>query len=271
MSHSDLSASNDTLLDAWTRAWTVMSATPNGIFWDADPADLSVDLDLFGPAFDPELPVIDVGCGDGRQTRFLAAHVTTVIGTDLSPSAIDSAQAAANPDNVDYRVLDARLSDQARQLHHELGDANVYIRGVLHAMPPADRPRAVDGLEQLLGARGTLFVMELSPEAATYFESLCAQLEPAMALIRQLNIAPGELAEEDFLSLFPADRFEILRTGTGCIHTRTTLLTGEVVKVSSVHALVRTGTGRPRPEAQTRGTAIVRPGNPAGGCSGGSS
>ena len=52
-------------------------------------------------------------------------------------------------------------------------------------------------------------------------------------------IPPGEIAEPDLVRLFPADRFEVMRTGTSHIHTVNTLPDGEVIMVPAIYALIR--------------------------------
>jgi SAM-dependent methyltransferase len=125
-----------------------------------------------GACFDAGLPMVDFGCGNGAQSRLLARHFERVVGIDFSPPAVERARAADNPPNVVYRVLDARDPADAQRLHAKLGDVNVYIRVVRQAMPPADRPRAVESLARLVGEAGTAFAKELTPEAAPYFAKL---------------------------------------------------------------------------------------------------
>jgi ubiquinone/menaquinone biosynthesis C-methylase UbiE len=122
---------------------------------------------------DPSLPLIDIGCGNGRQTRFLAQHFRRVIGVDVSPAAIELAcRECTAQANAEFRVFNATHVEEARALHDELGDVNIYMRGVLHAIQPADRPKVVASLAILLGARGTLYQIELSTAALTYFRQL---------------------------------------------------------------------------------------------------
>jgi SAM-dependent methyltransferase len=102
----------DSQLVVWERWWAGVNDAPGEIVWDPDASDLEADLEVFGRAFDPDRPVIDLGCGNGRQTRFLARRFRTVIGADISPSAIRRAAAAENPANVSYHVLDASAPDQ---------------------------------------------------------------------------------------------------------------------------------------------------------------
>jgi SAM-dependent methyltransferase len=235
------------LLAVWERWWTALDGTPGEIVWDADVGDLAADLERFAASFDERLPVVDFGCGDGRQARFLGRHFTAVLGVDISPAAIDRGRAAENPPNVSYRVLDARDPDAAAGLHRELGDVNVYIRGVLQALPPAARPGAVESIARLLGATGTLFAKELPPEAASYLAAVVKRhgLSPGLARVMRL-IPPGEISEQDLVRLFSADRFDVISTGTSRIHTVNTLPSGEVLMVPAIYALVRPRDARPR-------------------------
>ena len=213
--------------------------------WDADPSDLEADLGNFSSAFGQRLPVVDLGCGDGRQTRFLGQHFPTVCGVDISRAAIGRARAAHNPANVSFQVLDARDAGQAQSLHSQLGDANVYIRGVLQALPPPARPQAAETIARLLGATGTLFAKELPPAARSYFADVAERhgLPPALARIMQL-IPPGEISEPELAVLFPADRFDVIRKGASHIHTVNTLPDGEVFRVPAIYALIRPRQGR---------------------------
>ncbi|XP_010124842.1 PREDICTED: putative methyltransferase DDB_G0268948, partial [Chlamydotis macqueenii] len=57
-------------------------------------------------ATSPEL-VVDVGCGSGQGTRFLAEHFKKVVGTDISEAQIQEARDATSPPNVSYLVCPA--------------------------------------------------------------------------------------------------------------------------------------------------------------------
>ena len=228
--------------DKWERWWAGLDGTPGEIVWEADPADLDADLGYFAGSFNPALPVVDLGCGDGRQTRFLAAHFPHVTGTDISPAAIGRARAAGNPPNVTFQVLDTRDTDAAARLHNQLGDANVYIRGVLQTLPPASRPSAVQTIAALLGTAGTLFAKELPPEASSYFADMTQRYgtPPGLAKVMQ-TIPPGQITLQELSALFPADRFEVLNTGTSRMHTVNSLPGGPVISVPAIWLLARSG------------------------------
>lgn len=229
-------------LTSWENYWSTLNGTPGEIFWDADPAHAAQqDLGLFQGYADPQLPLIDLGCGNGTQTRFLADHFSKVIGTEISPAAVKIAQTKNGAPNVSYRVLDVLSPDDAQALHEEIGDANLYMRTVLHQLSPADHATAIQSIERLLGANGILYMIELSSAAERYFAQLIEQHGPPPGLARvfQHGITPGMLNENDLTMLFPPDRFTVCSTSQCQIHTVHTLLTGEVVKVPAFYAVLR--------------------------------
>jgi SAM-dependent methyltransferase len=229
-------------LKSWEGFWSTLSGTPGEIFWDADPAHAAQqDLALFQGSIDPQFPLIDLGCGNGTQTRFLADHFAKVIGTEIAPAAVEIARTKNAAHNISYRVLDVLSPDDAQALHEEIGDANLYMRAVLHQLSPADHATAIQSIERLLGRKGVLFLVELSSAAEPYFAQLIKQYGPPPGLARvfQHQITPGMVNENDLEVLFPPDRFTLLRTGPSHIHTVHTLPTGEVVKVPAFYAILR--------------------------------
>jgi len=229
-------------LTSWENFWSTSTGTPGEIFWDADPAHAAQeDLVLFQGHMDPQFTMIDLGCGNGTQTRFLADHFARVIGTEISPAAVEIARTKHAAPNVSYRVLDVLFPDAAQVLHQEIGDANVYMRAVLHQLSPADHATAIQSIERLLGRKGVLYLVELSSAAEPFFAQLIAQYGPPPGLARvfQHQITPGMVNENDLEMLFPPDRFTLLRTGPSHIHTVHTLPTGEVAKVPAFYAILR--------------------------------
>jgi len=235
-------ASTNRYATSWEGFWSTLSGTPGEIFWDADPAHAAQqDLVLFQDYADPQLPLIDLGCGNGTQTRFLADHFARVIGTEISPAAVQISQTKNAAPNASYRVLDVLCPDDAQALHEEIGDANLYMRAVLHQLSPADHATAIQSIERLLGRSGILYLVELSSAAEPYFAQLIQQYGPPPGLARvfQHQITPGMLHENNLESLFPSDRFTLLGTGQSHIRTVHTLPTGEVVKVPAFYAILR--------------------------------
>ena len=229
-------------LTSWESFWSTSTGTPGEIFWDADPAHAAQqDLTLFQGYADPQLPLIDLGCGNGTQTRFLANHFARVIGTEISPAAVQIARTKHAASNASYRVLDVLSPDDAQALHEEIGDANLYMRAVLHQLAPADHATAIQSIERLLGRKGVLYLVELSSAAEPFFAQLIQQYGPPPGLARvfEHQITPGMVNENDLERLFPPDRFTLIRTGKSHIQTVHTLPTGEVVKVPAFYAVLR--------------------------------
>ncbi|WP_405867663.1 class I SAM-dependent methyltransferase [Streptomyces sp. NBC_00005] len=187
--------------EAWEGFWREAPEERGAVFWDAEPAlTVGVHLALFEPHLTaPGLAMVDLGCGNGTQTRFLADRFPHVVGADLSAAALDHARHADPAGQATYRVLDAVEKSETETLHAELGDANVYMRGVLHQAEPDDRQPMVDGLAALVGERGRLFLVELSEAAKPVLVGLAqnpAGPPPKLAPIFQHGIAPGEVADE---------------------------------------------------------------------------
>lgn len=205
-------------LTSWENFWSTTTGAPGEVFWDSDPTHASRrDLELFREYFDPRLPVIDLECGSGTQTRFLADHFSMVIGTEIAPAAVKVAEKTNVAANITYRLLDVLHPDEAQCLHDEIGDANLYMRAVLHQLSPEDHATAVQSIERLLGETGTLYLIELSSAAEPYFARLIQQYGPPPGLARvfQHQITPGMLGGNALKSLFPTDRFMLLSTGPG--------------------------------------------------------
>ena len=231
---------------AWDSYWSSLSGAPREVFWDSDPEHgAGRDLRHWEAIADPALPLLDVGCGNGTQTRFLADRFSRVLGLDVSGEAVELARRTHRAPGLEFRTLDVIRAEEAAALHAEIGDANVYVRAVLHQLSPEHRPAAVRSLRTLLGARGTLFLVELAPTVGAYFASLAdphGAPPPGLARVKQHGITPGGIGDDDRVALFPADRFERLAEGDGTIVTTHLLPEGGVAE-APMHFVVL----RPRP------------------------
>ncbi|GAA3142973.1 class I SAM-dependent methyltransferase [Streptomyces rectiviolaceus] len=186
--------------EAWEGFWRDAPDEEGAVLWDAEPAlTVGIHLALFEPHLAAAgLPVVDLGCGNGTQTRFLADRYPRVLGVDLSAAALGHARRADPAEQVEFRQVDAAEKAEAEQLHAELGDVNVYMRGVLHQCDPADRQPLVDGIAALLGERGRAFVVELAEAAGTVLRGLAQSPDgppPKLAPVFAHGIAPGEVAD----------------------------------------------------------------------------
>ncbi|MFE1753381.1 class I SAM-dependent methyltransferase [Streptomyces anandii] len=203
---------------AWEGFWREAPEEPQAVFWDAEPRlTAGVHLPLFEPHItDPRLPLLDLGCGNGTQTRFLAERFPHVLGADIATAAIEHARRADPAGQATYRVLDATDKGEAETLHAELGDANVYMRGVLHQCEPEDRQPLADALATLAGERGRVFLVELAEAAGPILGGLArssAGAPPKLAPVLRHGIAPGEVADAAVPRLLSAAGLTVLANG----------------------------------------------------------
>ncbi|MEU6254682.1 class I SAM-dependent methyltransferase [Streptomyces sp. NPDC047043] len=204
--------------EAWEGFWREAPEEQGAVLWDAEPAlTVGIHLALFEPHLaDPGLAMVDLGCGNGTQTRFLADRFPHVVGADLSAAALDHARTADPAGQATYRVLDAVEKGETETLHAELGDANVYMRGVLHQVDPDDRQPMADGIATLVGDRGRAFLVELSEAAKPVLMGLAqnpAGPPPKLAPIFRHGIAPGEVADDAVPEYLRAAGLSVLASG----------------------------------------------------------
>lgn len=227
----------------WDAYWSSLSGASGEVFWDSDPEVAAArDLAPFEALADPALPLVDVGCGNGTQTRYLADHFSRVIGLDVSSKAIELARRTHSAAGLEFRTFDVLRPEEAAILHDEIGDANLYIRTVLHQILPQHRPPAARSVRTLLGARGTLFLVELAPSAERYFRSLAATygaLPPGLARVLSHGITPGTFSDEDRAALFPEDQIERLAEGEGTLITTYPLPEGGFAEVPTRFQVLR--------------------------------
>ncbi|MFD9072007.1 class I SAM-dependent methyltransferase [Streptomyces lasiicapitis] len=186
--------------EAWEGFWSEAPREPGAVFWDSEPAlTAGIHLALFEPYLTaPGLALVDLGCGNGTQTRFLADRFPRVFGVDVSAAAVAHARDADPAGQAEFRQLDAAEKTEAEQLHAELGDVNVYMRGVLHQCEVADRQPLVDSIAALIGERGRAFVVELAEAAGPVLRGLVQAAggpPPKLAPVFAHGIAPGDVAD----------------------------------------------------------------------------
>ncbi|WP_329173512.1 class I SAM-dependent methyltransferase [Streptomyces sp. NBC_01477] len=201
----------------WESFWEDAPYEPGGVLWDADPAQTAErHLRHFAAHFDPGLPLVDLGCGNGTQTRFLAGRYRRVVGVDLAHAAVARARRDDPHGLAAYQQLDAVDTDAVRALHAEWGDANVYMRGVLHQSDTADRSRLVDGIATLTGQRGRVFAVELAEACKGLLQDLAqdpAGPPPKLGAVLAHGIAPGEVHDAALPGYFTAAGLDVLAAG----------------------------------------------------------
>lgn len=233
----------------WENYWrTIQSTGREGqVLWDSDPERASAeDLPRFRPhLLDPTLPLLDFGCGNGRQTRYLIKHFGRVIGTDVSPSAVAKARQETPPElRIEYRTLNGLRPADARAFHSEFGDVNVYMRGVLHVLQDEDKPKLAETLATLLGERGTLYQIELSASALDYFRTLPGN-SPSGLPRHVHNVLRTGATSVGFDPIqrprvYPDSRWEVIDQGDGVTIKTVPLHHGDEGRVPASYFVLRT-------------------------------
>jgi len=207
----------------WEQFWSGVRRTgPGGdVLWDvAERTEMDWCLQRAGRHFDPALPVVDVGCGNGRFTRLLAGRFPVVVGVDVAASAVRLAEAeSAGQPGVSYRVLDAADPAAMRGPAGEIGPANVFVRGVMHVTEIGKRAGIADGIAALAGEAGRVLLVETAFEGdpLDYLEYVGGGHGRIPALVRPLVGAgippPSRFARPELDRVFPAGSWPRLDTG----------------------------------------------------------
>lgn len=214
-------------VDSWDHFWTSVTATGDGgdVLWDAgDTHEAQHYLDLLTAHADLELPIVDIGCGNGRFTRALATLFPAVLGVDISPAALARARvettgdagvgAGATSSPITFRTLDITGPSAGGLLRRELGsDANVFVRGVFHVLGAAARREAAAGIAALVGQHGVVLIAETNHRGHRlgYLERLGAGprgIPPALAKAIGSGLpAPLAFGQPELDDCFPPQRW----------------------------------------------------------------
>jgi len=108
--------------------------------WDQPgaPAPL-VDI-VEGPAALPPAQALDLGCGTGRQSHYLAAHGWSVTAVDYAPEAITAARRRDSQGRVVWRVADVTEPGAVDPDGRLAGAVSLLLdNGCLHGVPVGRR------------------------------------------------------------------------------------------------------------------------------------
>jgi SAM-dependent methyltransferase len=254
----------------WEQFWVGVRTTGDGgdVLWDAsDAAESSRYLDLLAEHADLALPVVDVGCGNGRFTRALAGRFPSAVGVDLSPAAVALATAeSAHTPGATFLALDMTEPGAGHVLRRAVGgDVNVFVRGVLHVLDVPARRRMADNIATLVGARGRVLIGETNHRGhpLRYLERLGAGprgLPSALARAISTGIpAPSAFGDAELEACFPRGQWRRLLVDADAAITTIPLSTpqthdtipGYVAVLAPTDRLVRAPGATPTPQAGT--------------------
>jgi SAM-dependent methyltransferase len=216
------------LPDGWNHYWSSVRSTGVGgdVLWDTgDLGEIPVYLPIMQEHMDMTLPIIDIGCGNGRFTRRLAPYFPLTIGIDLSTSAIALARReSADTPEVKFEAFDATVAGATTGLAAKYAPSNVFVRGLFHVLSPSARVELAKNLLPLVGATGRVFFSETNfrGNGMEYLESLGVTPlrvpEPLQRAIRDLP-RPGHFGAEETAASFAAVDWELLVDGPSVIET----------------------------------------------------
>jgi SAM-dependent methyltransferase len=233
-----------TYTTAWDTYWKEIGTSPGAAFWDSGTDRMEqLEIPILKEYFPASLPVVDVGCGGGQRSLGLARHFTRVIGVDCSQIAIAGAEQIHTAPNLTYQTLDLLDGPAVQALHSDIGDANVYIHGVLHQLPPHSQQSAAAAVAALVGAQGSAFVVEVSSAAATHFAQLIQRYGPLPKLqaVFEHGIQPARLEENHLPSVLAEYGLRVVVHGQIALLSTQPLPDGSVVEVPFVYWLLRPG------------------------------
>ncbi|MBL1115182.1 class I SAM-dependent methyltransferase [Streptomyces sp. 110] len=202
---------------AWESYWRETSDVPGDAIWDVDPSlGAAPHLDLLAPHADTSLPIVDLGCGNGTQTRYLAARFGRTLGVDLSQAAVEHARRADPAGAAEYRRLSLTDTAAVADLARRLDDANVYMRAVIHQSDAADRRPVAEAVATLLGRRGRGFVAELTEESKAVLAKLAGSPggpPPKLRRVLDHGLRPADAADKEVPEVLAEAGLEILADG----------------------------------------------------------
>ncbi|OIJ97479.1 methyltransferase [Streptomyces sp. MUSC 14] len=208
---------SDNYRNAWESYWRETSDEAGEAIWDCDPA-LSAEPHsaLLLPHADAERTIVDLGCGNGTTTRYLATRFARAVGVDLSHAAVEHARRAKNDDTVEFQQLDLTETDAVRALHERLGDAHVYMRAVIHQSEPEARPAVAAAVAEIVGIEGRAFVVELTSGSRDVLRRAATQPAgpgPKLQRVFHHGLKPADADDEEIPRLLDAAGLTVLAEG----------------------------------------------------------
>lgn len=130
--------------------------------WDTDHVPKALSALIEGPGALPRGRALDLGCGTGTQSVYMARSGWKVTAIDAVPRPLSRARARADSARVS---VDWILADVARlhRLGLEPGFTLFYDRGCFHGLDESQRGAYAAGVDELAGPGATLLMMAFAP------------------------------------------------------------------------------------------------------------
>jgi tellurite methyltransferase len=167
--------------------------TPDSYLWGTGASPLAREL---AALVRPGGRILDLGCGEGRDSVFFAAHGFDVTGLEASRAGLDKARRLASERGVDVRWIECSLPDLPAIGPFDL----VYSCGSIHYVARADRPRLLRRLRAMTVPGGLhahivftdRVIYSEKGEVVAYFKpgELGQAFRPAEVLRREEGLIP---------------------------------------------------------------------------------
>ena len=128
----------------WAREY---GRTPDRYIWGTAPSGFAQELTILVP---PGGRVLDLGCGEGRDSVFFARCGFDVTGLDAAADGLAKAERLAREHGVKIRWLCRSMTDVPAIGRFDL----IYSCGSIHHVPAAERPRLFRRLGTLTRPNG---------------------------------------------------------------------------------------------------------------------
>ncbi|KOV62288.1 class I SAM-dependent methyltransferase [Streptomyces sp. MMG1121] len=208
---------SDNYRNAWESYWRETSDEAGEAIWDSDPSlTAEPHSALLLPHADRERTIVDLGCGNGTQTRYLATRFAHAVGVDLSHAAVEHARRATTGDTVEFQQLDLTDSAAVRALHERLGDAHVYMRAVIHQSEPEARAAVAAAVAEIIGTEGRAFVVELTSGSRDVLSRAASQPAgpgPKLRRVFHHGLKPADADDEEIPRLLGKAGLTVLAEG----------------------------------------------------------
>jgi len=226
----------------WDQLWRQLIANQQDALWDVTAAEAAtLDYKVFHSTFDPSLPVLDIGCGSGIQSAYLASFYTRVIGIDASKKAIVHAKSKNTIENLNFAQINLLVQDEVQAFAAEVGSCNIYIRGVLHQIPYESRVIFVDHLKLLMGDSGSMYLIETAANIQSYITDLAkkfSDLPTSFKRVLTSHYPPLGVSKKELLAWFDNDTYDIVKIEDAVLHTKISLDKDKKIALPAIFTLV---------------------------------
>ena len=210
--------------------------------WDVPPeASESQDFELFKKHLKSELSIIDIGCGIGSQSFFLAKHFKSVLGVDVAKEAIKIAKNNLVTPNVQFEVVDLTQPFSDFNTVEINLPCNIYMRGVLHQIKEEHLSNFQDNLLKVMDGSGRMYLVEVADSIHTYVDKLSTGFSQLPIQLRQTFIShlpPKGLSLNNLNDFFPTSQFKILKSGNTGLNTNIQLSDMKPIIIPAVYAVL---------------------------------